>query len=137
MTGPLHSGLRDLRRIAETLMVDTCTITREGTGRGPFNAETGTYAPPERVEVYTGKCRVQIQSMNVAVSNAGDRVGVVQQAEWQGPVIGTEGVAVDDVIRIDVAVNDAALEGRELTVASLHTKSYATSRRLMIREATG
>jgi hypothetical protein len=118
-------------------MVDTCTITREGTGRGPWNEDEGTYDPPDRVAVYTGKCRVQIESMNVAVSDAGDRVGVVQQAEWQGPVIGTEGVAVDDVIHMDTAVNDPALEGRDLTVASLHSKSHATSRRLMIREATG
>jgi hypothetical protein len=123
--------------MAEQLMLDRCTITREGEGRGPWNESEGKYDPPDRVEIYTGKCRVQIQSMNVAVSNAGDRVGVVQQAEWQGPVMGTEGLAVGDVIHMDVAVNDPALQGRELTVASLHAKSHATSRRLLIREATG
>lgn len=120
-------------------MVDVCTITRAGEGKGAFNDDTGQYDKPDRVTIYTGKCRIQVNSVSTTGTdtNAGDRVGVVQAAEWQGPIVGTENVSVDDVIHIDSCVNDASLVGREFTVAARHEKTHATSRRLPVKEITG
>lgn len=128
----------ELRAIAESNMTDTCIITRAGQGKGPWNEATGQYDPPADVTIYSGKCRLQIKSVaNASDSNAGDRQATVQEAEWQGPVLGTETVAINDVIKMQTCVLDPSLEDREFTVKGRHGKSQATTRRLRVEEVTG
>lgn len=133
------SVLPELREMAESMMQDSCTITRAGEGKGEFNTVTGQYDKPDRVTIYEGKCRIQVNSVSTTGTdtNAGDRVSVVQAAEWQGPIAGTEDVSVNDVIHIDTCANDASLVGREFTVVARHEKTHATSRRLPVKEVTG
>lgn len=126
-----------LRAEAERLQVDSCTITRPGTGKGDFNNVTGKYDKPARVEVYKGKCRIQVTRSAATDESSGERLVITQSAEWQGPVVGTEGISVNDVIHMDSCANDSALEGREFTVVARHEKTHATSRRLSVREVTG
>lgn len=130
-------ALPGLRAEAERLMTSTCTITRAGEGKGEFNETTGQYDKPERITIYEGKCRIQIKTSAANDTNAGDRVAVVQASEWQGPIVGTENVSVNDVIHIDSCAHDASLIGREFTVVARHEKTHATSRRLSVKEVTG
>lgn len=129
-------------------MTDTCTITREDPDAPEpvMDPETLEYPDPARIVVYGpglaphfGKCRVQIKSAVATSSstNAGFREGTVQEFEWQGPVVGTEEIAVNDVIHMDTSKHDAALVGREFTVKARHEKSHATMRRLRVIEGTG
>lgn len=131
-------ALPQLRAEAESQMRDTCTITRAGTGKGPFNQTTGQYDKPPRVTVYTGKCRVQIKSVIASGSDAsaGERVGTVQELELQLPVAGTDGIAIHDVAKILTSAHDDSLVDREFTVTARHEKSQATARRLRVSEGT-
>ncbi len=111
-------------------MVDACTITREGEGRGPFNEDTLTYDPPPRVPIYEGACEVQ---RNSGAAPDSDAVG----GDWSNqpvivklPVDGSAAVARGDVVRINMATNDDALVGREVTVEALAHSTWAVSRRL-------
>ena len=132
-------ALPQLRAEAERNMTDTCTITRAGVGKGPWNDATGQYDTPARVTIYTGKCRVQIKSVVASSSrqDAGERAGIAQELELQLPVVGTEGVAIHDVATVTGASLDASLVGRMFTVTARHEKSQATARRLRVIEVTG
>lgn len=128
------------RNLIESLMTDTCTITRAGTDKGTKNEITGQYdSPPASATVYMGKCRVQIKSVIASSSDqaAGERQVVAQEFELQLPVTGTESVTVHDVVEVLTAANDASLVGRKFTVAARHEKSQATARRLRVMEVTG
>ena len=120
-------------------MVDTCTITRAGAGKGTFNNTTGQYDPPDRIPVYTGKCRIQDKSVIAGSSSSevGERAVIVQGWELQLPVLDSGDVATNDVSHIDTCVSDPSLGGREFTVSARHGKSQATSRRLRVIEVTG
>jgi hypothetical protein len=55
------------RQAAESLMLDTCRITRPGDGEPVMNPDTGQYEDPAPVEVYGpatapyfGKCRIPV-----------------------------------------------------------------------------
>lgn len=120
-------------------MVDTCTITRAGTGSGSFNETTGQYTAPARTTIYSGPCRIQITALIASSqdSNAGERVATVQVSELQLPIAGTGDVSYNDVAEITASVHDAELVGRKFTVDARHEKTHATSRRLRVTEVTG
>ena len=132
-------ALPQFRAVAESLMIDTCTITRTGVSEPVFDPETGQYTDPARLTVYTGKCRIQVTSIiaNSTSSNAGERAYAVQGSELQLPVDGTGDVSINDVAEITAAEFDDELVGRKFTVAARHEKSQATSRRLRVEEVTG
>ncbi len=111
-------------------MVDTCTITREGEGRGPFNEDTLTYDPPPRVTIYLGRCEVQRNSSAATDSDAAGGDWSSQPVVVKIPVVGSEDVGRGHVVHIDTAANDEALVGRDLTVEALAHKTWATARRL-------
>ena len=135
----------DGRALAEANMLDTCTITRAGTGTGPWNDLTGQYDPPARVTVYGpdiapayGKCKIQDKSIiaGSTSSNAGERAVIAQGSELQLPVIESAAVAINDVAHIDNCVLDPSLTDHEYTISARHGKSQATSRRLRVVEVT-
>ena len=133
--------LPGVRAEAESLMTDTCTITREDPNAPEPEPDPVTLVipPKARITVYSGKCRVQIKSIIASStdSDAGERATVTQEFEWQGPVVGTETVAVNDVIQMVTAPNDTALVDRKFTVTARFEKTHATSRRLRVIETTG
>lgn len=134
-------ALTEGRALIESLMTDTCTVTRvdPDAEQGEMDPDTMQYPDAEPLTVYAGKCRVQIKSVIASSSDAdaGDRRGVVQEFELQLPIDGTDDIAVNDVVRMDSAAHDASLVGREFTVAARHEKSQATARRLRVQEVTG
>jgi hypothetical protein len=122
------------RRLAESLMVDSCTIRRRtGTTTDP---DTGDVTPTFTV-LYTGqKCRVQTRGNWGEAKDIGEAALVLLTVEIQLPISVT-GVDVRDEVTIDVCANDAELTGREFRVKDLNHKSHATMRRLMGTEVTG
>jgi hypothetical protein len=133
------------RAAAESLMLDTCVISRPGAGEREYDKDKMRYTDPDREVVYgpdlephRGKCRIQIRAVvaSITESDAGGRVGSVQQFELQLPVVGTDGVTIDDVVEITSAAHDPSLVGRQFTVKARHEKSQATARRLPVVEGT-
>lgn len=131
-------GLAEGRALAESLMTDTCRITKPGDGPRVYDPETMQYTDPARVTVYEGKCRVQIRGerSSGAEQEAGGRMVGTQQPELQLPVDGTEDVAPDHIVEMLTAVHDSSLVGRKFTIDGRHEKSQATMRRLRVIEVT-
>jgi len=129
-----QSALEAGRRMAESLMVDSCTIRRR-TGV-TTNPTTGEVTPTFTV-LYTGqKCRVQTRGNWGEAKDIGEAALVLLTVEVQLP-ISVAGVQVRDEITIDACVNDAELVGRLFRVKDLNHKSHGTMRRLMGTEVTG
>lgn len=123
------------RAAAEAGMADACTIRRENT-TDTTNPITGV-GTTTYTTLYTGKCRVQ-QAVAVARPReiGEDQVNIVR-FDLQLPIVGTEGLQVEDLVTITSAVKDADLVNRVFIVWELAHKSEATSRRLGIIERTG
>lgn len=121
------------RELAEAGMVDACTITRQTiTGTDP---DTGAQTV-NTVTVYTGKCEIQQHSPGaVRFTDAGEAHRLMQPVELKLPMSST-GFRPGDIVVIDSSVNDADLVGRRFRIRELARKSWATSRRLGIEEAT-
>lgn len=130
-------ALPGLRREAESLMTDTCRITRDGDGEPVFNESTGQYDDPPRVVVYEGRCRIQIRSTTEQHESAGPSEVALQYPELQLPIAGTDVVAVDHQVECLTAAYDPSLVDRVWTITARHEKSHATSRRLRMVEVVG
>src|SRR5438105_9043008 len=85
------------RAAAQALMVDTCTITRNGAP--DTNPDTATVTYPNAQTIYTGKCRLKLP---VAIGRP-DMVGGAQEFT-QHPILSlpatTTGVQIDDQVTI-------------------------------------
>lgn len=96
--------LAEDRALADTLMTDTCLITKPGEGERVFNEETGQYTDPPRITVYQGPCRVQVKvdiNSNLVESTAGEREWTYVTAQLQLPVV-TPASATGSVNDVDV-----------------------------------
>lgn len=123
------------RTAAELGMQDACTIKR-ASGSGTTDPVTG-YPTQTYTTLYSGKCRVQQQAVISRAHDVAEDTVWVVRFDLQLPVVGTEGLAVEDQVTITAAVNDADLVGRTFVVTELAHKSEATSRRIGIIERTG
>lgn len=124
------------RGMAEAGMTDACTISRANSG-DTTNPITGYPATNATTTLYTGKCRVQQQAVISRAHDVGEDTVWVVRFDLQLPVVGTEGLAVEDLVTITAAVNDADLVGRTFVITELAHKSEATSRRIGMIERTG
>lgn len=129
----IAAALPEMRRQAESLMLDSCTITRAGTGQGTWNEGTGSYDPPAPSTVYAGKCKVQTRDVQVANPDVAGREAFVVDWTIHLPVVGSEDVRQGDLVHIDAAALDAALVGREFTVDGPHLGTAKTARRLPVK----
>lgn len=121
------------RELAESLMVDTCTIRRvTGTVTDPLTGiDTPTLAT-----VYTGKCKVQTLDPQESNPDAGGHTYTIQRYRVDVPV-GAYRPLVGDAPTIDTATLDEHLEGRTLRVVALLHKSMATAYRLAASDDAG
>lgn len=113
------------RATAEPGFVDTCVIEHP-TGTSTDDL-TGAVTPTYSAAVYSGRCRLQGPSgapANIAEVDIG-----LLNTTLQLPIVGTEGIEVDDRVTITACLNDADLVGRVFYVRSLMPKSEATVRR--------
>lgn len=121
------------RARAESIMLDSCTITRHTTTF--TNPETGAQTKSVAT-IYTGKCRIQ-QQMPGSASPAqpGEAYLLMLQLSVQIP-ISVEDVQPGDIVTVTAASMDPELAGRTFRVQALAHKTHATSRRLAVQEVT-
>ena len=131
----ITAALPELRALAESLMVDTCTVTRASSGAPVVDNNNGTVTPAGRWTIYSGPCRVQVPDAVEKIEEAGGDSLSVQAAIISLPIAGSESVAVGDVVTVTGATFDAELSGVTYVVRGLHRKTHATSRRLRCEEA--
>jgi len=118
-----------LRAQAESLMLDTCTVSPV------TDVDESTGAPTLGAPVYTGRCKVQASQAQEANPEAGGATFTVQRYAVHVPV-GAFVPVVDQVVTITAAALDAGLVGRKYRVVALLHKSLATSQRLTVEEVT-
>ncbi len=121
------------RAAAETLMVDSATITRSAAGF--TNPDTGEQASTITT-IYTGKCRIQQRVPGgVRPGDAGEAYDLMLSIELQIPMSVT-GVQVGDIVTVTACAHDPDLPGRRFLVRELAHKTHATARRIGLEEAT-
>lgn len=131
------------RVAAEARMLDSCRITRI-VGK-TFNDDNGQYED-DVLQVYpaddtldAGRCEFSGLGGASGVTDpvAGGYEFTLQDCTLKLPVVGSEGVHLDDTVTCVSAAFDAELVGRTWTVKALFHRSQATSRRLVITEVAG
>lgn len=112
---------------AESLMADTCTISRITIER------VGGIDQPVSTPIYTGKCKVQLQT--IAASNAQEVGGAVitQTTRRVDLPMSAPEVEVNDLVDITTSL-DPQLVGKTFRVTSRFGKTFATARRLEVKE---
>lgn len=114
-------------------LIDTCLIERVTSEQTDQRDGTVTkqYAP-----VYQGSCRIQAATANWAgPAEVGQAAIRLAAAELQLPVVGTEGIAIDDRVTVLTCTHDVEMVGRRYSVTGLSHKSHATTRKLPLQEA--
>ena len=121
---------RGRARLVEGL-VDTCVIERAyGSTNNPDGSVTKTY-----LTVYTGPCRIQQAAAPWAgPATVGQAAIRLSALELQLPVVGSEGLLVDDRVTMTASRNDTELVGRKFVIVGQHHASEKTARRLPIEE---
>jgi hypothetical protein len=121
------------RAKAETLMVDTCTITR-GDGTVATDPDTGEVTEVGS-EVYTGKCKVQSKDSATASPDAGGHSFVVVSRQVHIPANAAD-VKDGDVITITKSLLNAFTVGKKYRVEGFTPDSFDTAARLPVKELT-
>lgn len=131
MANPTAALMRG-RVLAESLMVDACTIARR-TGEST-NEDTGVVTPTTTT-VYTGQCRIQQSQLGAdsVPADPGEAYVRLIAYELQVPVSVT-GIRVHDVATITASALDPDLVGRKFIVLGLTHKTHLTARRMQVQE---
>lgn len=128
----IAGALPRLQTEAETMMTDTCTITRPG--EPVFNPTTGTYTTPSTT-VYTGKCRVRTRSVGFLRDRLAE-AGEMQDVIW--PYIVAVPMSVTDVQVLDeitiTASKDPALVNVSMRVRIAALGTFANARKMDCEE---
>lgn len=120
------------RRWHESMMDDTCTITREGTRI--LNEANGQYAISEST-VYTGACRVVVQPRPPKDTNAVGQIEAVTNARFDLPVVASVGVQDGDVVVFNTSI-DPGLVGAKYRLRGLAGQTHGTARRFFVEAYT-
>lgn len=129
----------ELCAIAESAMVDTCTITRPaapGT-QGDLNKATLKYDTPAAPStIYTGVCEVDAPPGAASEEEAAAADWATQGLQVKLPIraAGAKDVRRGDVVTIDSSLSNPALVGRKITVDGISDGTWSTRRRLACKE---
>ena len=126
-------ALPDMRRAAESLMLDRGTM-RRATGATTQDPDTGSTVP-EFADQFSSKCKIQTRNLQARESEVGGRTATSVRVELHLPIT-APAVEVGDVFevtRVD-ARSDRQLLGRKFRVIAPVGKSFATARRLEVEE---
>ena len=126
------SALSSGRRMAESRMSDSCTVSR-----GPaevLDPVTDAWVPNPAALVYSGKCRVKHPTTAGRDVDAGSQLLVVGELELHVPV-GSAVFAPDDVVTITACPTRPDQVGRKFTVVSRFDGSQTTALRFRIESA--
>jgi len=119
------------RRMAESLMIDACRITRR-TGELVTNPETGEVTN-SAVTVYEGKCKVQSKDSATANPEAGGAVFTVVSRQVHIPANAAQ-VRDDDVVEITASALNSFTVGKQYRVEGFTPDTFDTAFRLPVKE---
>lgn len=126
----IAAALPELRAHAESMMVDSCTISPSAPSSRTWDEATGAYTETPPLAVYSGPCRLR-------QPNQAEREAFAGEAEWTQwgvvlslPVDSSTGVGVGMVVVVTACSWDASLVGASMRVVGPHGQSHATARRL-------
>lgn len=137
LQGAIEAELPVLQAEAEARMVDTCRVTRPGTGvRGPLNPATGQYdSAPAAVTVYEGPCRLgRVDVPHVAQAVGGDAAWDVQDSVLHLPIADTDQVAAGHTVTYLTSDSNPALAGKVFGILGVIAGTQLTARRCLVRE---
>ena len=124
----IAAALPELRRQAESMMRDECTITRPGAQT--WDDATGAYVGGTLTRLYAGPCRIRRPNVAEREAAAGDADWTLAGAVVSIPVDGTTDDLLGATVHVEHCEMDPALTGRDLKVTGPHAQSQATARRL-------
>ena len=128
----IQSILAGGQAVAESLMTDTCRVTRQAAAGGSLDPVTGLPVSPAPTVVFEGRCRLRTP----AVSSFGSaRVAAGDQAVLVNPILSVPASAppirMDD--RVEVLTSGTpALVGLVLAVSGLVPSSHMTAQRVQV-----
>lgn len=137
MLNPTGVVLRG-RAAAESIMVDACTVVRQGAA--VTNPDTGAVTYPAAATVYSGRCRIS------GTSSAGPAVAAPQDIGGASvllstPVlqlpIATVDLQPDDLVTCTAAAMDPRLVGRTWRARPGPRKTHATKYAVGLVEVAG
>jgi Family of unknown function (DUF6093) len=129
----IDSALARGQLAAEARMRDTCLIERSTAG-GTTDPETG-YPTQAVTTVYQGKCEFKVDDVQAQQQDVGEDYVLLQRIELKLPMA-VEGLEVNDRVTCLTSAYDPDLPDRVFLVRDLFHKSFATSRRVRLRERT-
>lgn len=121
------------RRMAESRMLDSCTVSRPGPKVWDEDAGGYTQTP---VVVFSGLCRVKHPTTSGKGADAGSQLVVVSQVEVHLPLAAV-GVMTGDMVKITACPMRPEQVGREFTVGSPFDGSQTTALRYRVEVADG
>lgn len=118
------------REAAESLMLDTCMITRPGTPvTDPISGDV-TNTP---ITVYSGKCKVQSKDSATSNPEAGEATFTVVSRQVHIPANAAD-VKDGDVVTITASRLNAFTVGKQYRVAGFTPDSFDTAARMPVKE---
>jgi hypothetical protein len=136
------AALAQGRALAESLMVDTVTITAKST-RNVMDPETGERVPVPGGVRYHGRGKIQARDVQERGAGGGAHEYVTIRQEIHIPVEAKDpgGLPAKIVAGDIVTMNDCPLDpsnvGRVFRVAAPQGKTWATAQRLQVDEIVG
>jgi hypothetical protein len=121
------------RARAESLMIDTCTITRRSgpLTTDPVTGKTTAAATP----IYTGKCKVQSKNGSSSSPEAGEHSFTVVSRQVHIPANSAD-VRDGDTITITASALNEFTVGRQYIVDGFTPDTFDTAARLPVKEVT-
>ena len=118
------------RVMAESLMLDQCTITRPG--EVVTDPETGDVTNTS-TEVYAGKCKVQSKDSATATPEAGEHQFTVVSRQVHIPANAAD-VRDGDVVTLTASALNAFTVGKQYRVTGFTPDTFDTAFRLPVKE---
>lgn len=118
------------RAEAESLMLDSCSITRPG--EPVTDPDTGNVTN-EPVTVYTGRCKVQSKDSATSNPEAGEATFTVVSRQVHIPANAAD-VKDGDVITITASRLNAFTVGKQYRVEGFTPDSFDTAARMPVKE---
>lgn len=118
------------RKMAEKLMIDTCTISRPGAT--VTDPETGAVTNT-KTTVYTGKCKVQSKAAAIQSAEAGGAQFTVVSREVHIPANAAQ-VRDGDEVEITASKLNTFTVGKVYRVEGFTPDSFDTAFRLPVKE---
>ena len=126
--------LPELQAEAESLMRDSCTITRTDPDAPWVRGEDGIEQPPEPTVVYTGRCKLQSFVPHESTPDVGGATVTVQRTMLHIPVSSPPVKPGDEVV---VTASIGGLAGRRYRVSyDGPYKTWATATRVYVDEVS-